>query len=330
MAQMDATAGAEPVLDKKAAKAAAKAEEARAKAARQAARKKRGGIAFFEWMTDNFVFKNFILVCIIINSLALGYDAHYGPENQYHAFIDELDNLFLAIFTAELILEFLAQGPRRYFRDGWNLFDCFIVGISYMSAVPGITALRTFRVLRVLRLVSNVPQMRRVIEALIGALPGIFATVMVLTVVFYIGAVMATTMFRDQEGFTNLGESALTLFQLSQFDGWGDTVIRLDRTYPWAWAFLMGFTIIAAFAVLNLFIGVIVDAVQATRNEEIASDVEEIKEDVEEMRVIKKEMRADVGEIAEAQEDAATLQKAMLAELKALREELAAMKASRG
>ncbi len=289
---------------------------------------RRGGIRFFEWLTDNFVFKNFILVCIIINSIALGYDAHYGPGNPYHAFIDELDNIFLYIFTAELALEFLAQGPRRYVKDGWNLFDCFIVGVSYMSAIPGITALRTFRVLRVLRLVSNVPQMRRVVEALIGALPGILATTMVLTVVFYIGAVMATTLFRAEDGFHNLGESALTLFQLSQFDGWGDTVVRLDAKYPYAWAFLMGFTVIAAFAVLNLFIGVIVDAVQATRDEKIAHNVEEIKEDVEEMRVMKKDIQEDVGEIVEAQEDSATMQKQMLAELKALRAELAAVRGS--
>jgi voltage-gated sodium channel len=296
------------------------------KVAAKAKPAKRGGIRFFDWLTDNFVFKNFILLCIVINSLALGYDAHYGPGNQYHDYIDRLDNIFLAIFTAELLLEFLAQGPKRYFRDGWNWFDMFIVGISYLSSIPGITALRTFRVFRVLRLVSNVPQMRRVVEALIGALPGILATVMVLTVVFYIGAVMATTMFRTEEGFRNLGESALTLFQLSQFDGWGDTVVRLDAKYPWAWAFLMGFTIIAAFAVLNLFIGVIVDAVQATREEAIAADVEEIRDDVEEIRVMKKGIQEDVGEIFGAQEDAATMQKAVLTELRALRAELAAVK----
>jgi voltage-gated sodium channel len=304
----------------------AKAKPGPAKAQAKAKPSRRGGIRFFEWLTDNFIFKNFILICIILNSIALGYDAHYGPNNQYHDYIDRLDNLFLYIFTAELALEFLAQGPRRYVKDGWNLFDCFIVGLSYMSAIPGITALRTFRVLRVLRLVSNVPQMRRVVEALIGALPGILATVMVLSVVFYIGSVMATTMFRTEPGFRDLGESALSLFALTQFDGWGETVVRLDAHYPYAWAFLMGFTIIAAFAVLNLFIGVIVDAVQATRDIAIAADVEEIKDDVEEMRVMKKGIQEDVGEIVEAQEDAATLQKAMLAELRSLRAEMAAMR----
>lgn len=284
-------------------------------ARRKAVEKPRGGIKFFAWLTDNPPFKTFILLCIVANSAMLGYDAHYGDGNPYHHLIERFDDYFLWIFTAELVLEFLAQGPRRYVRDGWNLFDVVVVGICYMSTIPGVTALRTLRVLRVLRLVSNVPQMRRVVEALIGALPGILATVMVLAVVFYIGAVMATTLFRGADGFHDLGQSALSLFALTQFDGWGDTITRLDETYPFAWAFLMIFTIIAAFAVLNLFIGVIVDAVQETRH----ADTLEIKEDVA-------EIEQDVEDIAEAQEDAATVQKHILEEVRALRAELAAMR----
>lgn len=297
----------------------AKAETV-AKSARSAQRQlplktRRGGIRFFEILTDNGLFKAFILICIIINSALLGVDAHFGDQNPYHHLIQQADDIFLLIFTIELALEFLAQGPRRYFRDGWNLFDCVTVGLSYLSAIPGITALRTFRIFRVLRLVSNVPQMRRVVEALIGAMPGILATVMVLSVVFYIGAVMATTLFRTEAGFQDLGQSTLSLFALTQFDGWGDTVVRLDEKYPWAWAFIIGFTVIAAFAVLNLFIGVIVDAVQATRDEvtqNIREDVAEIEEDVE--------------GIAEAQEDAVVIQKRILEEIAALRAEVAALR----
>ncbi|MES1199453.1 MAG: ion transporter [Pseudomonadota bacterium] len=303
--------------------APAAAAPARPQAApKSASAQKRGGIRFFELLTDNPPFKIFILLCIIVNSAMLGYDAHFGETNQYHALIEQWNTYFLYVFTAELVLEFLAQGLGRYVRDGWNLFDCVIVFISYASVIPGIraiTALRTLRVLRVLRLVSNVPQMKRVVEALIGALPGIFATTMVLCVVFYIGAVMATTLFRSEDGFHDLGQSALSLFQLSQFDGWGDTISRLDVKYPWAWAFLMGFTVIAAFAVLNLFIGVIVDAVQETRNVAITAEVAEIEKDVS-------EIEEGVEDIAEAQEDAAAIQKHILQELISLRAEVAALR----
>ncbi|MFZ4601212.1 MAG: ion transporter [Caulobacterales bacterium] len=277
-----------------------------------------GGLRFLRFITESWVFKNFILLCILINAIALGVDAHFGESNPWHHIIEELDTIFLAIFTAELVLEFIAQGPRRYVRDGWNLFDCIVVGLSYISMAPAISALRTLRVLRVLRLVSNVPQMRRVVEALIGAMPGILATTMVLAVVFYIGAVMATTLFGERfpDEFGDLAKSSLLLFQLTLFDDWGATVAKLNTVYPWAWIFILGFTILSAFAVLNLFIGVIVDAVQETRT---AEQTEAIKKEVDQIDV-------SVEELSEAQSEAQQDLRVILKELKTMRAELAALR----
>lgn len=277
-------------------------------------RTKQGGIAFFRWLTKNPVWDTFILLCIVANAAILGWDAHYGEAGPYHDQIELWNNYFLYIFTAELVLEFWAQGPRAYFRNGWNWFDMIVVGICYVATSPAISALRTLRVMRVFRLISAVPQMRRVVEALFSALPGIMATFAILSIVFYIGAVMATTLFHNEVGFRDLGESALKLFALTQFDGWGDTITQLQPNYPWAWAFIMGFTIIAAFAVLNLFVGVIVEAVQAAPQEELKEELGEVQD--------------EVADVAEAQEDAAIVQQKILEEVRALRAEVAAMRGS--
>jgi voltage-gated sodium channel len=154
--------------------------------------------------------------------------------------------------------------------------------------------------------------MRRVVEALFGAMPGILASFAILAVVFYIAAVMGTTLFHEDEGFSDLGRSLFSLFALSQFDGWGEIIDRLQEQYPYAWVYVVGFTIVASFAVLNLFIGVIVEAVQAAPQEEIMEDLEDVQEDVE--------------EIAEAQEDAAIVQQRILEEVRALRAEIAALR----
>ncbi len=276
----------------------------------------RGAAEVFAWLTESWPFQAFILLCIVANAAILGYDAHFGDANPWHAEIERWNNTFLYIFTGELVLEFLAQGPRRYIRNGWNIFDVIVVAVSYIAVSPAISALRTLRVVRVFRLISAVPQMRRVVEALFGAMPGILATFAILSIVFYIGAVMATTLFHEEVGFRDLGESALKLFALTQFDGWGDTISQLQPRHPWAWVFIMGFTIIAAFAVLNLFVGVIVEAVQAAPQEEIKEELGEVQEDVE--------------DIAEAQEDAAVVQQRILNELTAIRAELAALRGSAG
>ncbi|MBU6406473.1 MAG: ion transporter [Alphaproteobacteria bacterium] len=281
-----------------------------------------GGWRAMAAIANSPLFQGVILFCIVGNAISLGVDAHYGDAHPFHFYIEDLDRYFLAIFTAELVIEFLAAGPRRYFRSGWNVFDVIVVGLSYISMMPFISALRTLRILRVLRLVSAVPQMRRVVEALFGAMPGILATVAVLAVVFYIGAVMATTLFRTTHPaeFGDLWLSLLTLFQLTQFDGWGDLVKSLNADHPWAWAFVMGFTVIAAFAVLNLFIGVIVDAVQDTRTSLIAEDVKEIEEDIG-------EIEEGVEDISQAQDRAAEESRAILSEVRSLREEIAALRA---
>ena len=270
------------------------------------------GLQPFRWLTGNWIWDGFILACIIANAVILGVDAHLGPGNQYRAAIAQWNMLFLRIFTVELLFEFLAQGPRRYFGNGWNWFDVFVVGISYVAVNPAIAALRTLRVVRVFRLVSAVPQMRRVVEALFSAMPGILASFAILAVVFYIAAVMGTTLFHQDEGFRDLGQSLLTLFALAQYDGWGETVVRLQQYNPYAWAYVIGFTVVAAFAVLNLFIGVIVEAVQAAPQEEIMEDIEEVQEDVEELQ--------------DAQEDAAAMQQKILEEVRMLRAELAALR----
>jgi voltage-gated sodium channel len=279
-----------------------------------------GGILFLQVLTESWLFKSFILACIIANAATLGIEANFGERNPWHEEIRQLDSIFLAIFTLELILEFLAQGFRRYVRNGWNLFDVFVVGISYLS-LSSFSALRTLRVLRVLRLFSGVPQLRRVVEALLQATPGILAAVMVLSIVFYIGSVMATTLFGEShpELFGDLGASALTLFQLTQFDGWGDLVREVDDVHPYAWIFFIVFAIVGAFAVLNLFIGVIVDAVQETRDAIILGKAEKVEE---ELHVI------EVGEkaIAQAQARQAETQRQILEELRAVRAELVSLR----
>lgn len=290
--------------------------QAPAKARPKAKSKGGGGIPLFQWLTRNWVWDSFILLVIVANAAILGYDAHFGETNPYHGLIERWNMYFLWIFTAELALEFLAQGPNRYFKNGWNNFDVIVVGLSYVALNPAISALRTLRVIRVFRLVSAVPQMRRVVEALFGAMPGILASFAILAVVFYIAAVMGTTLFHQDDGFRDLGQSFLTLFALSQFDGWGETIQRLQTYNSFAWVYVIGFTVVAAFAVLNLFIGVIVEAVQQAPQEAIKEELDEVQEEVE--------------DIQDAQEDAAVVQQRILDEVRALRAEVAALRGGPG
>jgi Predicted integral membrane protein len=129
--------------------------------------------------------------------------------------------------------------------------------------------MRALRVLRILRLISVVPQLRRVISAIGYSIPGMISVVGVLGLIFYVSAVLATKLFgmhpdpNMQEWFGSISASAYTLFQIMTLESWSMGVVRPTmELFPWAWLFFLPFIIITSFAVLNFFIGIIVDSMQ--------------------------------------------------------------------
>ena len=105
------------------------------------------------------------------------------------------DKCILAVFVAEMVLKLVAFG-RGFFRDPWNLFDVLVIGIALVPATESMSVLRALRILRVLRLISAVPSLRRVVGALLHAVPGMSSVVALLSVIYFVFAVMATKTVR--------------------------------------------------------------------------------------------------------------------------------------
>ncbi len=115
--------------------------------------------------------------------------------------------------------------------------------------------LRALRILRVLRAISIVPSLRRVVEGLINALPGMGSVFALMSLIFYIAAVMATKLFGAafDEWFGTIGRSAYSLFQIMTLESWSMGIVRpVMEVYPWAWAFFVPFILVTTFAVVNL------------------------------------------------------------------------------
>jgi voltage-gated sodium channel len=110
--------------------------------------------------------------------------------------------------------------------------------------------------------------MRTVVGALFKALPGMMSIIAVLTLVFYVAAVMATKLFGAAfpAWFGSVGESMYTLFQIMTLESWSMGIVRpVMQVYPLAWLFFVPFVIITSFAVLNLFIALIVNSMQSVQ-----------------------------------------------------------------
>lgn len=222
----------------------------------------------------NFI--RFITALIIINAVTLGLETNPEITSQYGPTLHTFDRFVLAIFIIELGLKMFLYG-RHFFKAGWNVFDFLVVAISLAPQSSGLAILRGLRVLRLFRLITVVPQMRKVVSALLHAIPGMGAISGVLIVILYVAAVLATHLFGShpdpllQGYFGSLSHSMYTMFQLMTLEGWPDIANPTLEHFPYAWLFFIPFIIITTFAVLNLFIGIIVDALHIVKEEDIQS-----------------------------------------------------------
>ena len=215
-----------------------------------------------------------IITLIVINAITLGLETSQSVMARHGELLHAMDRVILAVFVVEIVLKLYAQGL-GFFRRGWNVFDFLVVGIALVPASGPLAVLRALRVLRVLRLLSMVPRLRFVVEALLKAVPGISSIGLLMLVLFYVFAVMATGLFGSAfpEWFGSIGASMYTLFQVMTLESWSMGIVRpVMEVYPYAWAFFVPFILIATFTMLNLFIGIIVDTMQTMHDDQMETD----------------------------------------------------------
>ncbi len=202
-----------------------------------------------------------IIVLILLNALTLGLETSTAVMEAVGPWVRLADGLILALFTLEVAAKLYAQRG-AFWRDAWNVFDFLVVGVAL---VPASGPFSVLRVLRLLRLVRMVPTLRNIVESLLHAVPGILSIFGLLVLVFYVFAIIATDLFgaSHPEWFGSLGASLYTLFQVMTLESWSMGIARpVIEVHAWAWAFFVPFILVSSFTVLNLFIAVIVDAMQ--------------------------------------------------------------------
>ena len=250
-----------------------------------------------------------IMALIIANAVILGMQTYPRMMDAIGPLLEILDRIILAVFVIEITARIIVH-RWAFFRDPWSLFDFIVVAIALVPATDNFTVLRALRVLRVLRLVTAVPTLRRVVAGFFASLPGMGAIGFLIGLLYYVFAIIAIRLFGadNPELFGTLGKSLYTLFTVMTLEGWTNDVAKpVMEHHPWAWIFFVTYIVLTTFMVLNLFIGVVVNAMQAEALKEEAAERE-----VE--RVIIHEEAAPI--LAEV--------KRLSSELAALRKDLAA------
>ncbi|MCG8359674.1 MAG: ion transporter [Kiloniellales bacterium] len=245
-----------------------------------------------------------ITALIILNAVTLGLETSKNAMAAAGDLLLGLDRFILGVFVVEILLKMLVK-RLRFFREPWNIFDFIVVGIGLVPATNGLSVLRALRIIRVFRLVSVVPSMRRVVQALLQAIPGMASVVMLLALVYYVFAVMATKLFGAafEDWFGTVGASMYSLFQIMTLESWSMGIVRpVMQVFPYAWLFFVPFILVTSFAVLNLFIAILVNAMhsqheidreadEAARQEAAHADAERILAEVTALRSEIRELR---------------------------------------
>jgi len=252
-------------------------------------------------LVDAPLFQRATIAVIVLNAIVLGLETWPQIVARIGTVLSLADRSMLAFFVVELLLRLFAYRG-AFFRDPWSVFDFIIIGIAALPNSGAFSVLRALRVLRVLRLISAVPSMRRVIGALLAALPGMGSIAAMLALVLYVSAVMATSLFGGiaPEYFGNLGISLFTLFQTMTGEAWPDIARAVMVQMPYAWIFFIVFILVSTFSVLNLFIAVVVNAMQEQVVDEMrAEEGLHAAEASSERAVLLEELRAVRREVAE-------------------------------
>ena len=223
-------------------------------------------------------FELFIVALILFSGALLGLETSSAVVERHGAWLDAGQWLVLGVFIVEAALKLFAEAPRlhRYFHDPWNVFDFSIIVLSLIPAV-GVLALvaRKARLLRVLRLVSVVPELRLLVTTLVRSIPGMVHIVALMSVLTYIYAIVGYQLFseHDPTHWHNLGVSLLSLFRVVTLEDWTDIMYTAMELHPLAWLYFVSFVVLGAFVVFNLFTALIINNLDAAKEERLRAGV---------------------------------------------------------
>lgn len=257
---------------------------------------------------ESNVFQNFILAVIVLNAAIMGILTVRSLPAALQQILTVLDTICLCIFIVELLMKIVVY-RFLFFHDGWNLFDLVIVILSLFSEFSFFSVFRIFRIFRVLRslkalkslrafrLVSDLRNLRIIVEAVGRSIPGIFWSGMLLLLVYYIFSIMGTTLFGVQfpEWFGTLGKSFYTLFQVMTLESWSMGISRpVMEVFSWAWLYFVPFVLCTSFLIMNVVVGIVVNAISEV-SESQAGEEKEVPEDVQtqlrkELEILQKQL----------------------------------------
>jgi voltage-gated sodium channel len=189
------------------------------------------------WLEEDYYFNAFMTAVIVGAGTLVGIQTELAVPGkgarQSFPVLDGFEVVILIVFTFEVAVKLVARGerPLDFFSDNWNRMDFVIVALCDIFAIPGmpsvgsiLSMLRLVRLLRILKLIKAIPELRVIIEALIGGFSQFVFVLLILIIVYYVYANIGVLLFsqNDVGHFGNLHVTLWSLFRMATFDAWSD------------------------------------------------------------------------------------------------------------
>jgi hypothetical protein len=228
---------------------------------------------------DRPEFDGFIMFIIVLNTIALGIDAYKIEDNvELMNVLDTANYVFTAIFALEMVVKLVGLGPKRYAKDGFNVFDAIIVLFSLIELIlellpggggggTGVSALRACRLLRMLKLAKGIKSLRILLATVIGSVESVFYMSLLVFLYVFVWAVVGCQLFAGQfdedhpsprPGFDNMYWSFFAVFKAISTDDWNNDVRRAVRAVgPLGGVYYFFVVLMGQYVVLSLFVAII-------------------------------------------------------------------------
>lgn len=245
-----------------------------------------------KFMNSKFIHM-LIGLLVLANAIVLGWMTFEPKDSELYQKLHHIDTIILYTFVVEIVLRIVGNGV-HFFRSSWNIFD-FLVIFSAFIPFPNPAHREMVRALRVLRLfyfVEISKKLKHVFGGLMKALPGLVSVVFISIAVFYMFSIVGVA-FMGSKGvpeFADLAKSADTLFQFLTMDDWHALFLKVLPVQPYAGYFFYTYFVVMVFVVLNLFVGVIVGALQNAESDlenQTVSDDDKHEEILKELKALK-------------------------------------------
>lgn len=238
---------------------------------------------------DSNLFTALVIFLILANAVIFGLETYLDIMKLYGEELYMLDRIILYFFVFEISLRIIGHGKAVLKKDKWIIFDAVVVGIALMPSYGVFSVLRLAYVFRVFMIISDSPRLRRVADSLLHAVPAVFYVTIILSVIFFAFAVMASKLFGGYfpEWFGNLDHSLVTLFHIATFQDTPEMINEIEGAYQHSWVFFAVFIPVVLFTMLNLVVAVIVDAINTSQKEENMNElklISKINQDIEEIK----------------------------------------------